>query len=74
MVLCRSTVWTISGPVVDRAFVGVMGEDTISETAAPRSPYTSCFGEVHSPHKSNWDLSEAIDGVSSVPRERHVAP
>ena len=51
-----------------------LGEDTTSDTAGPRSPYTSYFDEVHSPHKSIWDLPEAIEGVPFVPYERFVAP
>ena len=45
-------------------FVGGIGEDNFSETAAP--PYTSCFDEVHS--LRIWD-----EGVPFVPYERHVA-
>ena len=52
--------------VVDSAFVGGIVEDNISETAAPRSPYTSFFDEV--PSLSIWD-----EGVPFVPYERHVA-
>ena len=51
--------------------VGI-GEDTISDNAGSRSPYTSCYDEVHSPHFCIWDLP--IEGVPFVPYERHVAP
>ena len=60
--------------VVDNASVGGIGLDTVSDTAGPRSPHTSYFDEVHSPHYGIGDLPEAIEGVPFVPYERCVAP
>ena len=37
-------------------------------------PHTSYFDEVDSPHNSNWDFPEAIEGGPSAPFERRVPP
>ena len=53
--------------------VGGIGDDTVSDTAGPRSLHTSQTDEVQSLHFSIQDLLEAIKGVPFVPYERHVA-
>ena len=72
----RKDFWSIEGNHIHRHHVELRVQLYVRKEGTFPNPlrYIDVTRTTHTPHKSIWDLPEAIEGVPFVPYERYVAP